>query len=301
MPTEKVVQILEYLAKSPFVQSELEAAQVAIFSYAKAEAEAAIPYGLRTIARIMRWIIKKIKGVCLAMEMKFNLQRFVDEEVVADLATETDSESTAETVEDTEVSSETATTTAETEAAAETVTTGAVTITVTDSSGSAMEGVVLTYTVNSVSCDATTDSVGQATVEGLEAGTYIFTATMDGYSSNTVDVTVVAGSTVTGTITLTVETTTGEESTVSTVEDAAKEAAVTAAITSLTTTTTSTTTGISEAIAAKITELTNEIKNTDSPWVKVRNSIEIAAMSAALAGLVAGLKQGLEDLSDKIS
>ncbi|MBP2657168.1 MAG: Carboxypeptidase regulatory-like domain [Firmicutes bacterium] len=277
MNQAQIEQILEYLAKSPFVQSELEAAKVAIFSFAEAEAKKAIPYGLRTIARIMRWVIKKIKGVCLAMKMKFNLQRFADEEVTA-----------------------TDTVTAETE----NVTTGVATITVTDSSGNVLEGVTLAYTVNSISCDATTDSNGQATVEGLEAGTYTFNATLDGYTSNSVDVIVVAGSTVTGTITLTVETTTTTtegESTVSTVEDAAKEAAVTAAITSLTTTATTTTTGISDAIAAKITELTNEIKNTDSPWVKVRNSIEIAAMSAALAGLVAGLKQGLEDLSDKIS
>ena len=244
----QVEQIIEYLAKSPFVQSEFEAAKVAIFSFAEAEAKKAIPYGLRTISRFLRWIYKKLKG---------------DVKIMSGIAT----------------------------------------ITVNDGTN-VLEGATVSYVVNNVTCEATTDSSGAATIEGLDAGSYDFTAALSGYTSASVTLAITDDTTTTGTISLTKEsttTTTEGESTVSTIETAAKEAAAAAAISSLTTTATDTSTNLASAISAKITELTNEIKTTSSPWVKARNAIEIAAMSAALAGLVAGLKSGLEELKDKIS
>jgi len=235
-------QIIESLAKSPFVQSEMEAVKVAIFSYAKAEAEAAIPYGLKTACHLLQWLYKKIKGECSHMA-------------------------------------------------------GIATITVNDGTN-ALEGVSIAYTVSSVSCTATTDSTGIATIEGLEAGSYEFTATLSGYTSASVTLTVTDDTTITGTISLTKE----SETTVSNeITTAVTTAAIAAAETSLASTATTTTTGIADTINAKITELTNEIKNTDSAWVKARDSIEIAALAGALAGIVAGLKQGIEELKDKIS
>jgi hypothetical protein len=57
----KIDPIIIQIAESPLVQSELQAAKVAILNIAEAEAVRAIPFGLRIIARIWRWIIKKIE------------------------------------------------------------------------------------------------------------------------------------------------------------------------------------------------------------------------------------------------
>ncbi|MBP2655427.1 MAG: Carboxypeptidase regulatory-like domain, partial [Firmicutes bacterium] len=204
-------QVLPYLiklAESPLVQSELQATKVAILNIVEAEAARAIPFGLRTIALILRWIIKRIKGACLFMKTKFDLQKFADEEV---------------TTADTDESSiETATVGAAEES---TVTTGIVIINVQDSSGTAMEGATVSYNVNAIACTGTTDTNGQLTVEELPAGTYTFTATLDGYASDTVEVTVVAGETATGTIVLTAETTTDTSSLDSTLDSAIASAA----------------------------------------------------------------------------
>ena len=243
MTPEQVEQIIEYLAKSPFVQSEMEAAKVAIFSFA--EAKRAIPYGLGTISRILRWIYKKCKRKCFTMA-------------------------------------------------------GTATITVNDGTN-VLEGATVSYVVNNVTCEATTDNTGVATVSGLDAGNYDFTAVLSGYASASVTLAIIDDTTTAGTISLTAETTTEEESTVSTITDAAAAAAETAAITSLVSTSTETTTTIADTINSKIKELTAEISTTSSPWVKVRNTVEIAALAGALAGIVAGLKSGLEDLKDKIS
>jgi len=248
MNQEQLEQIIEYLAKSPFVQTEFEAAKVAIFSFAEAEAKKAIPYGLRTISRFLRWIYKKLKG---------------DVKIMSGIAT----------------------------------------ITVNDGTN-VLEGATISYTVGGVSCEATTDSTGVATVSGLDAGNYDFTATLSGYTSASVTLAISDDTTTTGTISLTAETTTTTtegESTVSTISDAATTAAETAAITSLVSTSTETTTTIADTINSKIKELTAEISTTSSPWVKVRNTVEIAALAGALAGIVAGLKSGIEELKDKIS
>ena len=248
MTPAQLEQIIEYLAKSPFVQSEFEAAKVAIFSFAEAEAKKSIPYGLRTISRILRWIYKIFKRKC------FNMA-------------------------------------------------GTATITVNDGTN-VLEGATVSYVVNNVTCEATTDSTGVATVSGLDAGNYDFTAALSGYTSASVTLAITDDTTTTGTISLTAEsttTTTEEESTVSTITDAATAAAETAAITSLVSTSTETTTTIADTINSKIKELTSEIATTSSPWVKVRNTVEIAALAGALAGIVAGLKSGIEELKDKIS
>jgi hypothetical protein len=53
--------------------------------------------------------------------------------------------------------------------------------------------------------------------------------------------------------------------------------------------------GISDKIAALIKELTDEIATTTSEWVKIRNTAEIAILTAALAELAKLAK----DLLDK--
>jgi len=168
----------------------------------------------------------------------------------------------------------------------ETVVTGSVTITVQDSSGTALEGATVSYTVDSVVCDATTDANGQVTVEGLEVATYTFTAELDGYTSNTADVTVVADETVDGTIALTAETTT---STLDSALDSAIASATSAdslddvadavaeAATTILTTATST------GSVSVVTKLLNEIKTTDSIWVKIRNIGEIGLATVGIA------------------
>jgi len=248
MIPEPLEQAIEYIAKSPFAQSEFEAVKVAIFNYAEAEAQKAIPYGLRTISRILRWIYKKFKG---------------DVKIMSGIAT----------------------------------------ISVNDGTN-VLEGATVSYVVNNVTCEATTDSTGVATVTGLDAGNYDFTAALSGYTSASVTLAITDDATTAGTINLTAETTTTTtegESTVSTISDAATTAAETAAITSLVSTSTETTTTIADTINSKIKELTSEIATTSSPWVKVRNTVEIAALAGALAGIVAGLKSGIEELKDKIS
>jgi hypothetical protein len=99
----------------------------------------------------------------------------------------------------------------------------------------------------------------------------------------------------------TATTTTEEATTLSTITDAAKDAAITTAATTLATTTTQTSTDIADSINERIKALTEEISKTSSPWVKIRDTAEIAALAGALAGLVTGLTKGLESLKDKIS
>jgi len=160
-------QVLPYLiklAESPPVQAELQAAKVAIINVIEAEAARAVPFGLRTIARLLRWTIKNIKRMCFSMKTNFNLQRFADD---------------------------TATTT-----------TGNVTITVQNSAETVLPGATVSVTISDVTTTATTGTDGTATFSDLAAGSQTFTATLDGYTSNTATVTVEAGDTVTGTITM---------------------------------------------------------------------------------------------------
>ena len=159
-------QVLPYLiklAESPPVQAELQAARVAIINVIEAEAAKAVPFGLRTIARLLRWTIKNIKRMCFSMKTNFNLQRFAD---------------------------------------TETASTGAVTITVQNSAETVLSGATVSVTISDVTTTATTGTDGTATFSDLAAGSQTFTATLDGYTSNTATVTVEAGDTVTGTITM---------------------------------------------------------------------------------------------------
>lgn len=82
-------------------------------------------------------------------------------------------------------------------------------ITVTDSSGSVLSGVTVSYSGGS----ATTNSSGQATFSKLAVGTYEITAVMTGYASATASVTAVAGASVSATIALTASTTTKDSTT----------------------------------------------------------------------------------------
>jgi len=289
-------QILPYLielAESPPVQAKTKAVLVAILNVIEDELVKSIPYGLRTIARILRWIYINFKGVYLSM--KFNLQRFADEETTTSTETTADTETVAA-----EVAADEAEATEDS-----TVTTGSVTITVQDGDGNPIEGATISYTVNSATCDGTTDSNGQLAVSDLPAGTYTFEATKDGYASGAVEVTVVAAETATGTITLTAETTNNEEETnvSEEIKDAAEEAATAAAVTALSSaisTAVDNNSGIITWATNEIARLAKEMGTTSDFYVKyVRNPIEIAALSAALAAATAGAKKALEELAEK--
>jgi len=241
-------QVLPYLielAESPPVQANIQAAKVAIIHVIETEAAKAVPFGLRTISRLMRWIYKKLKG---------------DAKIMSGIAT----------------------------------------ITVNDGTN-VLDGVSIAYTVNSVSCTATTDSTGVATIEGLDAGSYEFTASLSGYTSASITLTVTDDATVTGTISLTKETTNttteGESNVSNSTTTAAEEAAAAAAAASLVSSGSTVVTSTSDGISAKIKELSAEISTTSSPWVKIRNSIEIAALAGALAGITAGLTAELKKLA----
>jgi len=241
---KQVLPYLIQLAESSPVQAELEAAKVAIINIVEKEAGKAVPYGLKTISRLIRWIYAKFKK---------------DVEIMAGIAK----------------------------------------IIVNDGTN-ILEGVTIDYVVSNMSCTATTDSTGVATIEGLDAGSYEIKATLSGYTSASITLTVTDDTTVTGTISLTKETTTTteEESTVSTsTTTAAEEAAATAAAASLVSSGETIVTSTSDGLSALIKTLSAEIATTSSPWVKIRNSVEIAALAGALAGITAGLTTELKKLA----
>ncbi|MBP2660534.1 MAG: hypothetical protein H6Q69_3566, partial [Firmicutes bacterium] len=234
----------------PPVQAELQAARVAIINVIEQEVARSIPYGLRTIARILRWTIKNIKRMCFSMKTNFNLQRFAD---------------------------------------TDTTTTGNVTITVQNSAETVLSGATVSVTIDDVTTTATTGIDGTATFTDLAAGSQTFNATLDGYTSNTVIVTVEAGDTVTGTITL-VATTASAVTTV-----------ITAVLSELSDLITSAST---EAVATVITELESEIDTTSSLWVKIRDNMEKAVLvsikSIVISTLVSALTDKIESYLEKV-
>ncbi|WP_169718027.1 carboxypeptidase-like regulatory domain-containing protein [Sporomusa silvacetica] len=179
------------------------------------------------------------------------------------------------------------------------------TITVKNSEGTVLSGATISYVVSAVTVDGTTDTAGQLTISDLEAGTYTFTAVLDGYTSASVDVTVTADADVTGTITL------EGESTLSTVTDAAKTAAETAAtavatelanqaLAELTKTDDDGQTLIEKGTAL-ITKLTKEIGTTNDWFVKfIRNPAEIVVLTGLIAGAGAGVASAISELKDKL-
>jgi len=223
------------------------------------------------------------------MKMKFELQRFAEDSVTEEVTT------TAEGTDDTETS--------ETESTA----TGSATITVKDSDGNALEGVAMDYTVNSATCDGETDANGQLAVTDLPVGTYTFAATISGYASGSVDVTVTEGATATGDITMTKETT-EEESNVSNSTDVSS-AAETAAITSVISSVTSGATEFLERLFTladtEATRLEAEVKTTTDFFVACRDKIEAVSLRALIAagraGEVAAVALLVSKLKTKIS
>ncbi|MBP2642160.1 MAG: hypothetical protein H6Q67_47 [Firmicutes bacterium] len=236
---KQVVPELIKLAESPPVQAELEAAKVAIFNAAEREVAQAIPWGLRTIARLLRWINKKIKGVFFIMDNKFNLK-----------------------------------------ADADTTTTGNATITVQNSAETALAGAAVSVTINDIVITATTGTDGTVTFSDLAVGTQTFTAELDGYTTNTVDVTVEAGDTVAGTITLI----------------ATAESAVTTVITEVLSELSDLITDAStEAVNQVIADLETEIDTTSSLWVKIRDNMEKAVLTAIKTVVISTLINALTD------
>jgi len=240
-------QVLPYLiklAESPPVQAELQAARVAIINVIEQEVARSIPYGLRTIARLMQWINKKL-GACSTMEKKF-----ADNDVTS---------------------------------------TGAVTITVQNSTETVLSGATVSVTISYVTTTATTGTDGTATFSDLAVGSQTFTATLDGYTSNTVDVTVEAGNTVTGTITLVATTASAVTSVITAVLSELSDLISDAS---------------TEAVATVITELENEIDTTSSLWVKIRDNLEKAVLvsikSIVISTLVSALTDKIESYLEKV-
>jgi len=187
------------------------------------------------------------------------------------------------------------------------------TIKVQDSTGVALSEATVSYLVNAVKIEGTTDTNGELVIAGLEAGTYTFTATLSGYTSASVEVAVTEDTNATGEITLTE---TEEESTVSTITDAAKTAAIAAAEAALTseltsavsTATSSATTGLTASVAKliqkgtdEITRLSKEIGTTHDFYVKyLRNPAEIVLLTGLIAGAGAGVTAAIKELTSKL-
>ena len=179
------------------------------------------------------------------------------------------------------------------------------TITVKNSEGTVLSGATISYVVSTVTVDGTTDTAGQLAISDLEAGTYTFTAILDGYISASVDVTVTADADVTGTITL------EGESILSDITDAAKTAAETAALAAATeltnqalaelTKTDESGQNLLERGRALITKLTKEIGTTKDFYVKfIRNPAEIIVLTGLIAGAGAGVASAISELKDKL-
>ena len=77
------------------------------------------------------------------------------------------------------------------------------TITVQDNTGVVLSGATVSYLVNAVTVEGTTDTNGELIITGLDAGTYTFTATLSGYTSASVEVAVAADTDTAGTISMT--------------------------------------------------------------------------------------------------
>ncbi|MBP2649404.1 MAG: hypothetical protein H6Q74_229 [Firmicutes bacterium] len=246
-------QLLPYLlklAESPPVQAELEAAKVAIINVIEAEAAKAVPWGLRTIARFLWWVIKNIKRMCFAMRQKFNLQQFSNDE---------------------------------------STTTGAVSIAVQNSAETILVGADVSVTIENVTITAITGDDGNASFNGLAAGTQTFTATLDGYTANSVEITVEAGAAVTGTIVLI----------------ATAASAVTTVITAVLSELGDLITDAStEAVEKVIAELEDEIDTTSSLWVKIRDNMEkvflVTIKSIVISTLVSTLTDKIEEYLEKV-
>jgi len=242
--------IVVRLAENPAVKAEMEAAFIEIIRIVKIEAVKSLPVVFRIILKVLTWINKNIKGAYKTMEKKFNLQRFAD---------------------------------------TETTTTGNVTITVQNSAETVLSGATVSVTISDVTTTATTGTDGTATFSDLAAGSQTFTATLDGYTSNTVDVTVEAGDTVSGTIALIATTA------------SAVTSVITAVLSELSDLITNAST---EAVATVITELEDEIDTTSSLWVKVRDNMEkavlVAIKSIVISTLVSVLTDKIESYLEKV-
>jgi hypothetical protein len=81
------------------------------------------------------------------------------------------------------------------------------TITVQDSTGTVLSGGTVSYSVNAVTVEGTTDTNGQLVIADLAAGTYEFKASLSGYTDASVDVAVDGTTDAAGTITMAAETT----------------------------------------------------------------------------------------------
>ena len=247
----RILPQLIKLAESPPVQAELEAAKAVILQVVEQEAAAAIPWGLRTIARLL-WRINKIsKGVFQIMGNKFNLQQFADESVAT--------------------------------------ATGNVVVTVQNSAETLLSGASVSVMIDSSSITAATGTDGTTTFSDLPAGTQTFTATMDGYTTNSTEVTVEAGDTVSVTITM----------------SAVAASAVTTVITEvLSELSDLTTDAATQAVNEVIADLEDEIDTTSSLWVKIRDNMEksvlVAIKTVVISTLVSALTDKIEAYLNKV-
>ncbi|SDD90482.1 SpaA isopeptide-forming pilin-related protein [Sporomusa acidovorans] len=240
-------QILPYLiklAKSPPVQAEIEAAKVAIITILRNKLDKAIPYGLRTISRILRWIYKKFKGECVKM----------------------------------------ATTT----------------ITVQNTEGTTLSGVTISYAVNGITVEGTTDTNGKLVIESLPAGTYTFATALNGYTSASKDMTI-TDIDAAAIITLTAETTVTKTSIADVVKDAAENAAKESLSESLTSESSNLITYLTNLADERIAMWEADSKRTSDNFVKFRNALWIADLKAAKALVKTAGTVGIALLVQKLS
>lgn len=155
---------------------------------------------------------------------------------------------------------------------------GIANITVKNSTGVILPGATVSYDIAGAgAASAVSDANGLVSATDLPAGAYTFTATLTGYTSASVTVTVTDDATVTGVITMTGTTSVG--------------ALLTALVPQVSTVVTSSS---AEAVNTLIAKLEAEMGTGTSVWVdKIRDPLEVALLQAIQTVLVTALTNNI--------
>jgi len=175
---------------------------------------------------------------------------------------------------------------------------GTVNITVKNSEGTGLSGAAISYLVNASTVTGTTDSAGLFTVSDLPAGTYEFVASLNGYDSGNISLTVADDATAEGVITLTASTVTTSEA-----ASTAKTEVTTAVITAATTESNNIISKLILLADQKIAELeAEENGNSKSDYVKyVRDPFEVIVIKSLIVLATAGSAAAIASLTKKLS
>lgn len=166
---------------------------------------------------------------------------------------------------------------------------GDVIVTVQNSAETLLSGAVVSVVVDGSTITVSTGTDGTTTLDDLPAGTQTVTAAMDGYTTNSAEVTVESGDTVSVTITL------------SAVAASAVTTVIAAVVSELSDLTNDAAT---QAVNEVIADLENEIDTTSSLWVKIRNNMEksvlVAIKTIVISTLVSALTDKIEVYLNKV-